>query len=256
MSRRPELDWVEHPDLIKFYSSERRRPSDLYPSESRFLPWLAAQSETVLDVGCASGGFADIWSHYSPNIKYTGVDASARLIEAASALHPESRFVRGDGAEPLAFADQCSDVVAALGWLHLEPRYREALPELWRIARNYLFFDVRLQQSSSKDLVGQQRLALVDAWDGHTTIPYIVAPWCELAEALLALEPARIFGYGYTAAPAPTVTDLEGPICFATFVLERGERIGAPDVALDLPLASIPGSATASRMLDDDEARP
>ena len=26
-------DWVEHPDLVDFYASNRGRPEDLYPSD-------------------------------------------------------------------------------------------------------------------------------------------------------------------------------------------------------------------------------
>src|SRR5688572_479814 len=118
--------WVEHPDLVDYYVSHRCRPEDLYPSEERFLPELARAASSVLDVGCGAGGFLSIWRHFNPTLVYTGIDASAGLIEAASEQHPGVEFLVADGAEPLPVADRSADVVAALGWLHLEPRWRDA----------------------------------------------------------------------------------------------------------------------------------
>lgn len=241
----PDASWVEHPDLVEFYSSQRNTPDDLYPSERRFLPWLAGEADTVLDVGCGAGGFAAIWDHFHPGIAYTGVDASAALVGAARRLHPEARFEQADGSRPLPFADRSFDVVAGLGWLHLEPRYRDALPELWRVAGRRLFFDVRLQTEQPADVTGRQRLALSGDWDGATEIPYIAVAWAGFAQALLALGPASIRAHGYTGAPADTVSRMPVPVCFATFVLERSDAAAdEPDVLLDLPFpwpAGLPG---------------
>lgn len=250
-----EPGWVEHPDLVEFYSAERSRPEDLYPSEERFLPWLASGADRVLDVGCGAGGFAAIWDHHHRGIDYVGVDASAALVDAARRLHLAATFEQADGAGRLPFPDVFANVVAALGWLHLEPRYRQALPELWRVTGHRLFFDMRLQARSETDEVGAQRLALAGDWDGTTTIPYIAAPWDEVARALANLRPSRILAYGYSGAPASTVEGMEEPICFATFVLERGADSETPEVALDLPLAWPANLPADVRVLGDAEAR-
>lgn len=226
-------DWVEHPDLVDFYAENRGRPEDLYPSEERFLPDLARGASSVLDVGCGAGGFARIWRHFNPEIAYTGIDASEGLIEAARRLHPDAEFAVGDGAGPLPVPDRSADVVAALGWLHLEPRWREALPELWRATGRQLFFDMRLHPAGG-DLEGRQRLALAGDWDGSTTIPYLAASWPEVTERLLALQPGRIRVYGYEGTPADTVSGMP-TVCFATFVLDRGDA--PPEVEADLPYA-------------------
>jgi hypothetical protein len=34
-------DWVDHSQLVDFYTQARCRPDDLYDSERRFLSWLA-----------------------------------------------------------------------------------------------------------------------------------------------------------------------------------------------------------------------
>jgi SAM-dependent methyltransferase len=228
--------WAEHPDLVEFYGSHRNRLDELYPSERRFLPWLAAQAESVLDVGCGAGGFSAVWRAYGPALRYKGIDVSGPLVEAARAAHPEHEFLQADCAEGLPLPDRAVDVTAALGWLHWEPRYFRALAELWRVTRRYLFFDLRLTASGS-DLVGSQRLALTSQWDGHTTVPYICAAWPRVAEELLALGPRRLFAHGYWGTPADTVMGVPAEACFATFVLQRGDSAPArPQVVLDLPM--------------------
>jgi SAM-dependent methyltransferase len=225
--------WVDHPELVEFYSTHRRRPEDLYPSERRYLPELAERAGSVLDVGCGAGGFATIWRAFNAALRYTGVDASAALVDAARRLHPDAQFVRADGAGPLPFAERAFDVVAALGWLHLDPRYPQALAELWRLAGRALFFDVRLLDSED-DVIGRQRLALTGEWDGETTIPYVCASWPGLARRLVALGPRRIRAHGYLGGPAATVFDVPDEVCLTTVVLERGD--GPLELELELPL--------------------
>ena len=231
--------WAEHPELAAFYATHRRRPEDLYPSERKFVPWLAAQGSSVLDVGCAAGGFKDIWRHYNPVIRYRGVDLSPSLIDTAQRLHPDGQFLQGDCAAGLPLPDRCADVVQALGWLHWEPRYPAAIRELWRLTGTHLFLDVRIRVAGEEDLIGRQKLAFAGSWDGRTMTPYVAVGWRAFAQSLLALQPARILGYGYRGAPAETVIDLEPDICFAVFVLQRApirRTPSRPTVCLDLPM--------------------
>lgn len=234
---RVELEsWAHHPELVAFYTTHRHRPEDLYDSERRFVPWLARQSQSLVDVGCAAGGFRAIWRNWNPSLSYIGVDASPELVEAARKLHPDADFVVGDCAEGLELPDAAADSVQALGWLHWEERYPDALAELWRLTGQHLFFDVRLH-AGDDDLHAQQRLQLEGKWDGHTTVPYLVASWSRFAELLLDLKPAAIYATGYSGPPSATVVGLNEDVCFATFVLERGgpDR-DTPLVCCDLPL--------------------
>ena len=246
MTRGP--DWAGHPDLVEYYKGHRVAPEELYPSERRFLPWLASEADSVLDVGCAAGGFAHIWRHWSPDVDYTGVDVSEPLVEEARRLHPDCEFAVADCAEGLPFADARFDVVQALGWLHWEPRFDAALAEMWRVTARRLFFDVRLQADRSEHLWAEQRLALGYDWDGHTTVPYLCLAWERFASTLLALQPGAILALGYEGKPSDTVTGVQGDICFATFVLERGApRTAAPLVCPALPF---PWPAGLSEVVD------
>lgn len=230
--------WAEHRELVTFYTDHRGRPEDLYPSERRFLPWLATRVRSVLDVGCAAGNFRNIWRQYGPDIIYSGVDVSAPLIATARSRFPDSEFHRGDCAAGLPFPDGHADIAQALGWLHWEPRYRAAIAELWRVARRYVFFDVRLA-ALGREAAGQQQVAFGKPWDGRTTTPYLVIAWPRFAALLLELRPQTLLGYGYWGEPGDTVMGVDPPVCFAAFVLEKapaGVVVGPPAVGIDLPL--------------------
>jgi hypothetical protein len=220
---------LEHSALVEFFTTNRTRVADLYVSERRFLPWLARDADTVLDVGCAAGGFVDVWRALNPGTIYRGVDVSTTLVAAAREQHPDVEFAVADAAAGIELPDRSATVVEALGWLHWEPRYRDALRELWRLTDRYLFFDVRLVAGEA-DAAGTQAIA------PDASTPYICAGWSPFAASLLALRPATILGYGYTGAPADTVDGAPEEVCFATFVLERGDA-HEPTVCLDLPLA-------------------
>jgi hypothetical protein len=238
MSSRDRRSWTEHPDLVAFYSQHRNSPEDLYPSERRFLPWLASLAASVTDVGCAAGGFSNVWRHYHAEISYFGVDVSASLIEVAKRFHPDLKFYQGDCAAGLPLPDRHSTVVSALGWLHWEPRYQDAIRELWRLTDRYLFFDVRLVGELDRVANGKQQVAFLGTWDGVTTTPYVTVAWPLLAELILELQPIKILGHGYWGKPADTVMNINQQVCFAAFVLEKasaGKLPSSISVCLDLP---------------------
>jgi SAM-dependent methyltransferase len=224
----------EHPDLVEFFSGNRRAPEHLYPSERRLLEPLAGISQRVLDVGCGAGGFASIWCAFNPRLHYVGVDIGKALIERARELHPDHEFHVGDAAAGLDLPDASADIVAALGWLHWEPQWRSALAELWRLTSRDLFFDIRLHRDEG-ELRGVQQMAYSGEWDGRTTTPYIIASWPEFAEFMLGMMPERILGYGYWGRPGSGVNIEADRVCFATFVLRRGSA-ERPLLWLDSPL--------------------
>lgn len=239
MSLPEPLGWSEHPDLVAFYAQHRNRPEDLYPSERRFLPWLAKQSASVLDTGCAAGGFSNVWRHFQPAINYVGVDVSAALVEVARQVHPDLEFHQGNCADGLPFPDQYATTVSALGWLHWEPRYRQALWELWRLTDRFLFFDVRLVAEPEQTVNGKQQVAFQGEWDGETTTPYVTVDWQSFADLLWELRPALIAGQGYWGKPADTVIGIDNPVCFSAFVLEKSSTehpVSGTTVCLDSPL--------------------
>jgi SAM-dependent methyltransferase len=230
-------DWASHPDLLEFYATHRNRPEDLYASEARFLPWLARRAGSVLDTGCAVGGFSEIWTHFSPDLMYTGVDVSASLVDAARRLHPNLEFMLGNVSDGLPLRDRYADVVQALGWLSWEPRWDIALTELWRLTGTWLLLDLRVVANPADAGVGRQRIELVREWDGKTETPYVTVTWLDVARRLAALQPEALYGYGYWGHPSESARDVPEDVCLATFVLTRGDGGAPPCICLDLPLA-------------------
>lgn len=233
-------EWAQHPELVEFYTRYRSRPEDLYPSERRFLPWLAQQSASVLDAGCAAGGFSNIWRHYRSDVAYSGIDVSASLVDAARRLHPDLRFVQANLAAGCELPDRAATTVQALGWLFWEPEYVRTMAELWRLADRYLFFDLRLVQHEKDAAPARQRVAYSGDWDGKTTTPYITVAWPHIARLIVQLRPRTVYAYGYWGKPADTVERVAGDVCFSVFVLEKpceGETVDTPAVCIDMPLA-------------------
>ncbi len=245
--------WSDHPDLVAYYTQNRNHPDDLYESEKRFLPELARRSASVLDAGCAAGGFASIWRHYNPAVAYTGVDVSQALIERARREHRgRARFLQGNMSEGLPLPARYAHTVQALGCLHWEPKYEESLRELWRLTDRYLFFDIRLAPGLEDEIRGRQKLELSGPWDGRTTTPYIVVDWVRFAGRLLRLNPLMILGYGYNGHPARSVIHVERRVCFAAFVLQKraADSRGEPaTVCLDMPFAWPAGSRESAIVL-------
>lgn len=231
--------WSNHPDLVAFYTQNRNQPDDLYESEKRFLPALAIRSASVLDVGCAAGGFAAIWRHYNPAIEYTGVDVSQVLIEHARQRYPHGfRFLQGDMSQGLPLSARYAHTVQALGCLHWDTEYAASLRELWRLTDRFLFFDIRLVSGLAEEIRGQQKMELSNAWDGRTTTPYLVVDWARFVDLILSLNPRLILGYGYMGLPAKSVIHVDRSVCFAAFVLEKrpaGAAGGHPTICLDMP---------------------
>src|SRR6185437_9955748 len=87
----------------------------------------------------------------SPLITYTGVDVSGPLVAAARRAHPEHEFLQADCADGVPLPHGYADIVSAMGWLHWETRYAQALAELWRLTARYAFFDLRLTPGPGPD---------------------------------------------------------------------------------------------------------
>ena len=221
---------------VAAYAGTRSRIGDFYRSEQRLVPSVARLGGRLIDVGCASGGFQSAWASLNPAIEYVGVDVSQALIEQARRLAPRALFHVADAAEVLPFEAGAGTSVVALGWLHLEPRWKTALKELGRVADRALMCDFRIAPPGTDSHEGRQRIEHLGQWDGSSVSPYLVVLWDEVVQEIESLGPQTVIGVGYVGPPAATVSGVPAEVCFATFLLlfDTGAK-AAPDVALDLP---------------------
>lgn len=232
-------DSWSHTNAINYYCSHRNSVADIYESEKFFLSQVLEPGYSILDIGCATGGFVNVFREYEPTVSYTGVDISTEMIRQARILHPEIHFEVADGNN-LPFGNNSFDIVFSSGALHMAPNWREILAEGWRIANRYFIFDVRLKNSppTIEDInLSFERIAFSGQWDGKTIVPYIIIDVKMFKQTLDALHPApsvqQIHGY-YHPVSDMTVTP-EKEVCMTMCCLIKNAADGKTDL-WDIPL--------------------
>ncbi len=86
--------------------------------ELAFLAEHIAHDDHVLDIGCGNGRFFPLV--HERHAQYTGIDYSERLIAEAERLHPEGKFILGDGTA-LPFPDNSFDIAYSFATIHHVP---------------------------------------------------------------------------------------------------------------------------------------
>ena len=99
----------------------------------------AAESSTLLEVGCSSGYYNEVLRHADLKIQYSGCDYSEPFIDLARDLYPELRFDVQD-ATALTYVDNAFDIVVSGCCLLHIPEYSAAIFETARVARSHAIF--------------------------------------------------------------------------------------------------------------------
>ena len=98
---------------------------------------LAAPS--VIEIGCGSGYYAEVFEHLAAPLRYVGVDFSMSMLALAHRHYRHERFVAGDAAA-LPLAEGCADIgFSGNSLMHIE-RWPDAVRETARIARRGCVF--------------------------------------------------------------------------------------------------------------------
>lgn len=228
-----------HENAVRYYTSHRNSVADTYESEKFFLLRILKAGYSILDVGCATGGFVNVFKEYEPTISYTGVDISAEMIHQASILHPGIRFEVADGNN-LPFDNNSFDIVFSSGALHMAPNWREILAEGWRVAKNYFVFDVRLKEvppSIENISMSYEKIAFSGEWDGATIVPYIIIDVKTFTKALDSLIPQPFVRqiHGYFHPVSEMTVSPEKQVCMTMCCLNKTEYNGEKDL-WDIPI--------------------
>ena len=125
-----------------FFSSEREKKEDLYLGEKFFLSKILFEHCTILDIGCAQGGFYKILKSYLKSFDYTGLDNSEEMILKAKKKYPQANFyfIKNNNFKILK---KKYDIVIIYGVLHLTKEWRQILKNSKKLYKNYLLFDLR-----------------------------------------------------------------------------------------------------------------
>jgi 2-polyprenyl-3-methyl-5-hydroxy-6-metoxy-1,4-benzoquinol methylase len=135
-------------DSIVYWERNRNRVDDLYPSEEYFFLPVIKKSLSVLDVGCAAGGFKDIVHEINPSTSYTGIDVSDTLIKSAIKRHPEASFCSYDG---VTFPDKLGqyDLTYSFGVLHHVDDCYGIVKQMVSFSKKHVLFDLRLTSENT-----------------------------------------------------------------------------------------------------------
>jgi len=223
---------------IDYYYQNRHEVSDLYPSEKVFLPRVLFPGATVLDVGCASGGFFNIMRSFEPHIEYTGIDLSEKAVELARERYPQATFLLTEGFK-LPFKDNSFDIVHCTSVFNNEPNYQGMMQEMYRVSNRFVVVDIRLLKG-----IGNVRESVYNIQfngkDVETTVPYVVNDADEVANFILRLEPQpkALRGAGYFHQVAKEAESADGEVCMTILLVQKGgPEGGATEIDLDdLPI--------------------
>jgi len=98
-----------------------------------------ANIHSVLEVGCSSGYYSEVFKLAGLNFKYTGCDYSSEFIELAKSRYSDTVFDVYDAIE-LGYKNQEFDVVISGNCLLHIPEYKVAIKETARVAKSYVIF--------------------------------------------------------------------------------------------------------------------
>ncbi len=205
----------------KFYSENRSDLSQLYKSERYFLEKIELKNSSVLDIGCACGGFYNIFKQLAGVVVYTGIDVSSTLIEEAKRSYPDAAFYVA-GGEKIGFGDNAFDLVYSSGVFHLiEDSWKGLYREAYRVSRNKILIDFRLTDKESTR--GKIFLDFYGSGEKNYAV-YTILNVFELFDFLNSLDPlpARISAYGYMHKPSHMSSVEPDEVCMAFFLVEKG----------------------------------
>ena len=221
---------------VSFYTEGRNKAEDLYESEAAILLPIVPHIESVLDIGCAAGGFYEIFLELDPSISYTGVDTSRKMIAEAKTRYPKGDFHIGDGG-PLPFETVSFDLVLCTSVLHHNPRYLEMITDFKRIARKYIIVDLpRLVTKPYSFDVSHSYMTLGERFPigseqldkTATKVPYVLANVQEMFNKVITRMGGQLSGlavHGYFGSPHDTsVTIPISPVIFTVALFVKGNN--------------------------------
>lgn len=93
----------------------------------------------LLEVGCSSGYYAEVFAIKGIAVQYEGCDYSPAFIDLARRIYPDIRFEVRD-ATRLEYADAGFDIVVSGGCILHIPDYERAVAEAARVASRWVVF--------------------------------------------------------------------------------------------------------------------
>ena len=138
----------DKPEVVSYFNNNRVNVEDIYPSEWFFIKNVLKNNVTVLDIGCAQGGFSRAIGEILGSFSYTGIDISKNMIARAKVNYPQHTFFHLEESDDYSILNKGEangfDVTLALGILHLHSEWRETIKKAWHQTSGVLILDLRV----------------------------------------------------------------------------------------------------------------
>lgn len=214
------------PSVLDFFGHNRKTFAEVYASERFFLEERLSSGQSVLDVGCAQGGFADILAERLDAFSYTGLDVNQEMVRLAQVRHPNHVFHCIAEADYSVLGNAAYDLVLVLGILHLHDAWRETLRGAWARTRGSLIFDLRQIGGAT---VEDREISYMkmdfdgDDASGTARIPYILVNSGEAQSLIesICFDARSIAQYGYRHPVTPLAVTQACPVMAMTWCIER-----------------------------------
>lgn len=126
------------------------RPRRDFQAAAQALKKTKLSEPSFLEIGCGNGYYLEVLNHLcKADLDYTGLDASAAMIDSARAAYPSARFLVGE-ATALPFDSKAFDIVWSGTVLMHMVEYEKAIAEACRVSRQFAIFHSTPLLSSGK----------------------------------------------------------------------------------------------------------
>ena len=193
--------------VVDYFNVNRNKLTDVYQSEWFFLKDQLDNGQSILDIGCAQGGFASIIKSHIEDFHYTGVDISSSMIERAKKNHPEHVFHCINDNDFNCLESDKFDLTILLGILHLNESWRDTIKSAWERTSSCLILDLRETNEPSiedkaKSYFRMDINGTIDGFNG--VLPYNIINSGEALNEIVTIcsEASKISHYGYTQSPS------------------------------------------------------
>jgi SAM-dependent methyltransferase len=198
-------------------------------------------TSTVLDIGCGCGGLGLALRERFGIQQYTGIEINRRAAQTARLMNPTGRFLAADILKlaPHELAEESFDIVVSLSCIDWNVQFAEMVRRAYGHVKPGGYFVSSFRLTSGESTADIRRSYQYIDFEGKRQgemAPYIILNVNELLRYLTALEPARIFGFGYWGLPSPTAVTPLSKVCFAVVATKkRAGPVESPVIELDLP---------------------
>lgn len=219
--------------ISQFYSTNRQRWSELYPSERWVFEKIASKRKSmgdVLDVGCACGGLAAALNEKFAVDSYTGIDINGDAIKWAKKnmnLKIPSTFHHGDFLK--SALRKKFDLVVSLSCADWNIETERIVHACWKRVREESYFVISLRLTPGKGTNDISKSYQYINFSGDAANPekanYVVFNFADAIRMFKELDPAPelIGAYGYWGIPSATSVTLYDKLVFAVLYIKKSK---------------------------------